>query len=180
MRVLALILSQNVTGTIRRRVSLCLWPSHFSNQFALCFWPQRAYSEGNLSSESSDAEKGGGGGGDEGAQAKTLSWRIEKLARGESVASAFQSWMGDGFPVGRGDVFHIINRLRKLKANKRALEVCQFIFNFDLTGLVDRLQLNCLLKCFKEYAQKYEILSGPFCSVFIHSGNFCFVFAYLI
>lgn len=52
-----------------------------------------------------------------------LSYRIEKLGKGEAVLSAFQSWMGDGFPVHRGNIFHAINRLRKLKMNKRALEV---------------------------------------------------------
>jgi hypothetical protein len=52
-----------------------------------------------------------------------LSYMIEKLAKGESVGSAFQSWMGRGFPIHRGEIFHAINRLRKLKMNKRALEV---------------------------------------------------------
>ncbi|KAL0460315.1 UNVERIFIED_CONTAM: Pentatricopeptide repeat-containing protein, mitochondrial [Sesamum latifolium] len=58
---------------------------------------------------------------------KSLSWRIEKLPRGESVASAFQSWMGDGLPIHRGDIFHTINRLRKLKSTKRALEVMEWV-----------------------------------------------------
>lgn len=52
-----------------------------------------------------------------------LSYRIEKLQRHEPVVSAFKGWMGDGFPVHRGDIFLTINRLRKLKMNKRALEV---------------------------------------------------------
>ncbi|RXH84567.1 hypothetical protein DVH24_032851 [Malus domestica] len=56
-----------------------------------------------------------------------LSYRIEKLPSGEPVGSAFQSWMGDGFPIHRGDVFHAINRLRKLKQNKRALEVMEWV-----------------------------------------------------
>ncbi|KAI4297455.1 hypothetical protein L6164_037346 [Bauhinia variegata] len=56
-----------------------------------------------------------------------FSWRIEKLPKGESVGSAFCSWMGDGFPIQRGDVFHVINRLRKLKMNKRALEVMEWV-----------------------------------------------------
>ncbi|WCJ43467.1 Tetratricopeptide repeat (TPR)-like superfamily protein [Euphorbia peplus] len=56
-----------------------------------------------------------------------LSVRIEKLPRTESVGSAFRSWMGEGFPVHRGDVFHAINRLRKLKLNKRALEVMEWV-----------------------------------------------------
>ncbi|KAJ1406890.1 Tetratricopeptide-like helical domain superfamily [Sesbania bispinosa] len=56
-----------------------------------------------------------------------LSWRIEKLPKGESVGFAFRSWMRDGFPVHSGDVFHTINRLRKLKMNKRALEVMEWV-----------------------------------------------------
>ncbi|XP_043710888.1 pentatricopeptide repeat-containing protein At1g07590, mitochondrial-like [Telopea speciosissima] len=56
-----------------------------------------------------------------------LSWKIEKLARGQAVLSAFQSWMGDGFPVHRGDIFHAVNRLRKLNMNKRALEVMEWV-----------------------------------------------------
>lgn len=54
---------------------------------------------------------------------KCLSVRIEKLPKGVTVGSALQSWMGDGFPVHGGDVYHAINRLRKLGRNKRALEV---------------------------------------------------------
>lgn len=54
---------------------------------------------------------------------KCLSLRIEKLPKGVTVGSALQSWMGDGFPVHGGDVYHAINRLRKLGRNKRALEV---------------------------------------------------------
>lgn len=61
--------------------------------------------------------------GEEQEAPKSLSLRIEKLARGESVGLAFQSWMREGFPIHRGDIFHAINRLRKLKLNKRALEV---------------------------------------------------------
>ncbi|KAL6195585.1 hypothetical protein ACLB2K_031203 [Fragaria x ananassa] len=56
-----------------------------------------------------------------------LSYRIEKLPRGEPVGSAFQIWMGDGFPIHRGDIFHAINRLRKLKSNQRALEVMEWV-----------------------------------------------------
>ncbi|XP_065880350.1 pentatricopeptide repeat-containing protein At1g07590, mitochondrial [Euphorbia lathyris] len=58
---------------------------------------------------------------------KSLSLRIEKLPRGESVGLAFRSWMGEGFPVHRGDIFHAINRLRKLKLNKRALQVMEWV-----------------------------------------------------
>ncbi|PNX57305.1 PPR containing plant-like protein [Trifolium pratense] len=53
----------------------------------------------------------------------SLCKRIEKLPKGESISSAFRSWMRDGFPVRGTDVFHTINRLRKLNFNKRALEI---------------------------------------------------------
>ncbi|XP_024981904.1 pentatricopeptide repeat-containing protein At1g07590, mitochondrial [Cynara cardunculus var. scolymus] len=58
---------------------------------------------------------------------KSLCGRIERLARGAPVGSAFQSWMGDGFPIHRGDIFLTINRLRKRKFNKRALEVMEWV-----------------------------------------------------
>ncbi|KAL5577413.1 hypothetical protein UlMin_019112 [Ulmus minor] len=35
--------------------------------------------------------------------------------------------MGDGFPIHRGNIFHAINRLRKLKMNKHALEVMEWV-----------------------------------------------------
>ncbi|WJX69582.1 hypothetical protein P8452_53805 [Trifolium repens] len=57
----------------------------------------------------------------------SLCKRIEKLPKGESIASAFRSWMRDGFPVRSADVFHTINRLRKLNFNKRALEVMEWV-----------------------------------------------------
>ncbi|KAK9154293.1 hypothetical protein Sjap_001773 [Stephania japonica] len=57
----------------------------------------------------------------------SLSSRIEALPRGNPILSAFQSWMRDGNPIHRGDVFHCINRLRKLKSNKRALEVMEWV-----------------------------------------------------
>lgn len=60
---------------------------------------------------------------------KCLSLRIERIPKGESVGYAFSSWMGDGFPVHRGDIFHAINRLRKLERNKRALEVAIFFIS---------------------------------------------------
>lgn len=56
-----------------------------------------------------------------------LSSRIVKLPRGEPIGSTFQSWMGEGFPIHRGEVFHAINRLRKLKLNRRALEVMEWV-----------------------------------------------------
>uniref|UniRef100_A0A7C9A131 Pentacotripeptide-repeat region of PRORP domain-containing protein n=1 Tax=Opuntia streptacantha TaxID=393608 RepID=A0A7C9A131_OPUST len=62
-----------------------------------------------------------------GEKPNILSLRIERLPRGEPVGLVFQGWMGEGFPVHRGDIFHAINRLRKLKLNKRALEVMEWI-----------------------------------------------------
>lgn len=62
-------------------------------------------------------------------ETKCLSYRIEKLSRGEPVGSACQSWMADGFPIHRGDVYHAINRLRKHKLNKRALEVIVYFIH---------------------------------------------------
>ncbi|KAL8143995.1 hypothetical protein V2J09_017027 [Rumex salicifolius] len=56
-----------------------------------------------------------------------LSLRIERLPRREPVGLAFQKWMGDGFPIHKGDIFHAVNRLRKLKLNKRALEVMEWV-----------------------------------------------------
>ncbi|KAK7335772.1 hypothetical protein VNO80_27805 [Phaseolus coccineus] len=57
----------------------------------------------------------------------SLSRRIERLPKGESVGSAFRSWMRDGLPVHGGDVFHSINRLRRLNMNKRALQVMEWV-----------------------------------------------------
>ncbi|KAK8935572.1 Pentatricopeptide repeat-containing protein [Platanthera zijinensis] len=61
------------------------------------------------------------------APGDSLSSRVERLQSGEPIISAFQSWMGDGFAVQRGDVFHAMNRLRKLRMNKRALEAMEWI-----------------------------------------------------
>ncbi|PKA47803.1 Pentatricopeptide repeat-containing protein [Apostasia shenzhenica] len=58
---------------------------------------------------------------------ESLSLRVERLRGGEPAASAIRSWMGDGFAVHRGEVFHAINRLRKLGRNKRALEIMEWI-----------------------------------------------------
>ena len=65
----------------------------------------------------------------------SLCKRIEKLPKGESISSAFRSWMRDGFPVRGANVFHTINRLRKLNFNKRALEVVNFTHLFFLISL---------------------------------------------
>lgn len=80
---------------------------------------------------------------------KCLSLRIERLQRGEPVGSAFQSWMGEGFPIHRGEIFHTINRLRKLQLNKRALEVNVFLFFCTLSGMLIG-QCTCFSKCLSE------------------------------
>ncbi|KAJ0968053.1 hypothetical protein J5N97_024970 [Dioscorea zingiberensis] len=58
---------------------------------------------------------------------ESLSWRVERVPKGEPLLSVFQSWMGEGLAIHRGDIFHTINRLRKLKMNKRALEVMEWV-----------------------------------------------------
>ncbi|CAN6470804.1 unnamed protein product [Victoria cruziana] len=74
-----------------------------------------------------------------------LSYRIEKLQRHEPVVSAFKGWMGDGFPVHRGDIFLTINRLRKLKMNKRALEVMEWVVR-ERPYKLDELDYSYLLE----------------------------------
>ncbi|KAJ6834687.1 pentatricopeptide repeat-containing protein, mitochondrial [Iris pallida] len=76
-----------------------------------------ASAEEKAEAESAAAERGG----------ETFSSRVERLRKGESVVSAFQRWMGEGLPIHRGDIFHAINRLRKLKMSKRALEVMEWV-----------------------------------------------------
>lgn len=61
------------------------------------------------------------------ATRNNLSQRIESIPIGECIGSTFQSWMGDGLPIHRGDIFHTINRLRKRKFYKRALEVMEWV-----------------------------------------------------
>ncbi|EYU18966.1 hypothetical protein ABFS82_04G182700 [Erythranthe guttata] len=124
MRVIAFVLrEQNIFGAIRRTLGI----TSFSAQNlrpAISFCTRTPLTADEFPSEtSSESEKES----KEGEEAKSLSWRIEKLQRGESVASAFQSWMGDGLPVHRGDIFHSINRLRRLKSTKRALEVMEWV-----------------------------------------------------
>ncbi|XP_039156206.1 pentatricopeptide repeat-containing protein At1g07590, mitochondrial-like [Eucalyptus grandis] len=82
---------------------------------ALAFGPSRRYREVSQGSLPVKAE------------AECLSYRIEKLPRGQPVGCAFQSWMGDGFPIHRGEIYHAINRLRKLKMYKRALEMMEWV-----------------------------------------------------
>ncbi|KAJ3692550.1 hypothetical protein LUZ60_011645 [Juncus effusus] len=57
----------------------------------------------------------------------SLAWRVERLPRGASVVSAFQSWMRDGLAVNRGHIFHAVNRLRRRNLHFRALEVMEWV-----------------------------------------------------
>lgn len=141
MQVVAILKKQrSFLGTIRRTVGIpscsplpiCCFGSRFCTQA-----PNPAT---NLNAESPESEKEEE---KEEKDGKSLSWRIERLPRGESVASVFQGWMGDGFPVHRGDIFHAINRLRKLKANKRALQVLSLTF-FDSFFPLSSVHSSCL------------------------------------
>ncbi|KAK4778923.1 hypothetical protein SAY86_006451 [Trapa natans] len=112
MRAL-LLLKQGIglIGEVYKSRTLTFHVSHVHVAY-LCTQVSSVFSEGSL--EMKD-------------QNKCLSYRIEKLPREEPVGSACQSWMADGFPVHRGDVYHAINRLRKYKQNKRALEMMEWI-----------------------------------------------------
>lgn len=125
MQIVAVVHKQSVLRAIRRTIAVPLCsPRHFR-----CFGPNFCTQTEKPTlipcPETSDSEREQAE--NEEGEAKSLSWRIEKLPRGEPVASAFQSWMRDGFPIHRGDIFHTINRLRKFKANKRALEVMEWV-----------------------------------------------------
>ena len=110
MRILGTIIQAKLIQAIHRTpfvISLSVIQIHLKFNF-LCTHTTQVCAEGNPRSLDNP---------------KCLSYRIERLSRGESAGSAFKSWMGDGFPIHRGDVYHAINRLRKLNMNKRALEV---------------------------------------------------------
>ncbi|CAL5388890.1 unnamed protein product [Camellia sinensis] len=110
-----------IHGTIS--ISLSAATQFHSSSFSFSpLPPHNHYSSENETSVSTHE-----GGREEEEEPKSLCWRIEKLPRTEPVGSAFQSWMGDGFPIHRGHVFHTINRLRKLHFNKRALEVMEWV-----------------------------------------------------
>lgn len=110
-------------GAIRRTLSTP-WPAHHLNYgFRYCAEaPSVPFPESSQTSEE----------GEEKEEPNNLCGRIESLPRTELVGSAFRSWMGDGFPIHRGDIFHTINRLRRRQLNKRALEVC---FSFSCLNI---------------------------------------------
>ncbi|PON33518.1 Tetratricopeptide-like helical domain containing protein [Parasponia andersonii] len=116
MQSIALVLQRRLIQSMRRTVLVPHSPARKppSSFVFLCTQAPGYLPEGALESKQEKSRP-------------CLSYRIEKLSNGEGVLSAFQSWMKDGFPVHRGDIFHAINRLRKLKMNKRALEVMEWV-----------------------------------------------------
>ncbi|XP_050290923.1 pentatricopeptide repeat-containing protein At1g07590, mitochondrial isoform X2 [Quercus robur] len=110
MLTVILVIQRGVTQAIRRTLTIPFSPL---NQILFNFNFLCTQAPLNFPEKIMESKEG---------KPSCLSYRIEKLPKGESVGLAFQSWMGDGFPIHRGDIFHAINRLRKLKMNKRALE----------------------------------------------------------
>ncbi|GAV64122.1 PPR domain-containing protein/PPR_2 domain-containing protein/PPR_3 domain-containing protein [Cephalotus follicularis] len=115
MQALALSAQRSLIQAINRTLFVTCLPR---NQIPSSFYFLCAQTPGNDSQETLESKK---------EEPSCLSKRIERLQRGEPVGSAFQGWMGQGFPVHRGDIFHAINRLRKLQLNKRALEVMEWV-----------------------------------------------------
>lgn len=66
----------------------------------------------------------------------SLTCRLERLPRKDSVLVAFQGWMRDGFAVHRGLIFHVINRLRRRQMYSRALEVKFTLYKIYLKHLI--------------------------------------------
>ncbi|GFZ13251.1 tetratricopeptide repeat (TPR)-like superfamily protein [Actinidia rufa] len=121
MQAITLLCQRRVFGAISRTLYIYYSTNQIHSHFTFCtLCPDD--SSHKETSFSSHQEKGG-----EEEEPKSLCRRIERLPRSEPVVSAFRSWMGDGFPVHRGDIFHAINRLRKLQFNKRALEVMEWV-----------------------------------------------------
>ncbi|BAT03950.1 Os08g0162250 [Oryza sativa Japonica Group] len=57
---------------------------------------------------------------DEAEREGSLAQRVERSA---SVCAAIRGWMGDGRAVHRGHVFHAVNRLRRRRLHRAALQV---------------------------------------------------------
>lgn len=92
----------------------------------------------------------------------SLTCRLERLPRKESVLVAFQGWMRDGFAVHRGLIFHAINRLRRRQMHSRALEV-NFRFykeilwsiNFALAPSLLRISINiCYIRWWNGWSKR--------------------------
>ncbi|XP_052165398.1 pentatricopeptide repeat-containing protein At1g07590, mitochondrial [Oryza glaberrima] len=61
---------------------------------------------------------------DEAEREGSLAQRVERSA---SVCAAIRGWMGDGRAVHRGHVFHAVNRLRRRRLHRAALQVMEWI-----------------------------------------------------
>ncbi|KAG2576945.1 pentatricopeptide repeat-containing protein At1g07590, mitochondrial-like isoform X3 [Panicum virgatum] len=61
---------------------------------------------------------------DEPGQEGSLARRVERAA---SVCAAMRGWMADGRAVHRGHVFHAVNRLRRHRQHRTALQVMEWI-----------------------------------------------------
>ncbi|GAV83820.1 hypothetical protein CFOL_v3_27265 [Cephalotus follicularis] len=118
MQALALSRQSSLIQAIHRTLFVICLPR---NQIPSSFYFLCAQTPANDSQETAESKQ---------EEPSCLSTRNERLQIGEPVGSAFQGWIGQGFPVYRGDIFHTINRLRKLQLNKRALEItsCSFIW----------------------------------------------------
>ncbi|CAI9108101.1 OLC1v1007623C1 [Oldenlandia corymbosa var. corymbosa] len=126
MQLLVILQKQSFFGAIRRTSVLPSSSPHYFRWFGSSFCSLTPIPDAHFTAQTSESEKEEEEELEE-KDGKSLSWRIERLPREKPVISAFQSWMGDGFPIQRGDIIHTINRLRKVKANKRALQVMEWV-----------------------------------------------------
>lgn len=124
MNFISILREQRITSAIHQTIVVSLSKQTIHSCHIFC----SKISDANFTSENSESEKEERLV-DQGmvATRNNLSQRIERVPIGESIGSTFQSWMGDGLPIHRGDIFHTMNRLRKLKLNKRALEVMEWV-----------------------------------------------------
>ncbi|EEC82943.1 hypothetical protein OsI_27919 [Oryza sativa Indica Group] len=82
----------------------------------LCELRRRPYSSPSSSSPSCGRRGGAGG----------VRW-AQRVERSASVCAAIRGWMGDGRAVHRGHVFHAVNRLRRRRLHRAALQVMEWI-----------------------------------------------------
>lgn len=109
------LLNQRLVQTIRQTLRVQYLPSTKIPFDLACLCTQSCNTTSDLRNETSGPR--------EEDYKPCLSYRIEKLDVGVPILSAFQSWMSDGLPVHRDNVIDTIDRLRKLKMYRRALEV---------------------------------------------------------
>ncbi|CAN6559580.1 unnamed protein product [Malus baccata var. baccata] len=69
-----------------------------------------------------------------------LSYRIEKLPIKEPVGSAFQSWMGDGFPIHRGDVMEWVIREWPYRPKELDYSLIEYSLMYRMMTCVIRLE----------------------------------------